>query len=180
MATAFRPPRLLLPLLAALGTVGLGALALSASPTPHAPEAGRPRAGEGRLVGRFGHGEAISRLLVLDSAQSAKAAELVARLRSDIAPIRDSRRTLRERLRTELDAPNPNAEAIGRLILDRHSNRGAIRSALERFDQDLSAMLRPEQLARYQEWKDRRAARRTERREHGRRGGPDGPERRPL
>lgn len=174
MTSAFRRPRLLLPLLATLGTVGLGALALSASPTPHATDRGR--AARGTPLGRLGNGEAISRLLVLDPAQSAQVAGLVARLRNDVSPLRESRRTLRERLRNEMDASTPNAEAIGRLVLDARAGRGAIRSALERFDRDLSALLRPEQLARYQEWKDRREARR----DHGRRGAFDGSERRPL
>ncbi len=175
-----RRPRFLLPLLATAGILSLGALALAASPTPRSADRPIP----GRHLGRFGHGEAITRLLVLDTAQSAKATELVARLRSDLAPIRDSRRTTRERLRTELESARPNAETIGRLVLDSRSSRGAVRSALERFDQDLSAMLRPEQLTRYKEWKDRRFRHRggdrlRERfRGHSRdglRGGPDGP-----
>jgi Spy/CpxP family protein refolding chaperone len=122
------------------------------------------------MAGRFGHGEMISRLLVLDSSQNEKVADLVARLRGEVSPLRDSHRALRVQLEAEMAAPKPDAERIGRLMLEMRSGRGTLRSALERFDQDLSALLRPEQLARYQEWKERHPRLLRGERGRGRRG----------
>ncbi len=185
--------RFLLPLLGTLGLLAaLGVVASNASPTT--PAADRPRPPRGaladRMAGRFGHGERISRLLVLDSSQSEKVADLVARLRGEVSPLRDSRRALRVQLEAEMAASKPDPERIGRLVLEMRSGRGTLRTALQRFDQDLSALLRPEQLARYQEWKERhprllRGERGRgdfrERRERGGRrgaiGAPDSPDR---
>ncbi len=179
MTPALRPPRFTLFLLGALVVLALGVVALNASPTPWAPDridrADRP-------AGRLGHGERISRYLVLDREQSAKVADLVAQLRGEVSPLRDSRRELRTQLEAEMAAPKPNAERIGQLMLQMRSGRGTVRSALERFDQSLSALLRPEQLARYQEWKLRHprllSGERGRRERGGRRGAleaPDGP-----
>ncbi|HXU31583.1 MAG TPA: periplasmic heavy metal sensor [Thermoanaerobaculia bacterium] len=191
MTPNFRRRRFLPALLGALGLLAvLGAVASNASPTQEAPNrADRPHRGgladrtADRTAGRFGHGERISRFLVLDSSQSAKVADLVARLRGEVSPIRESHRATRARLEAEMAAPQPDAERIGRLVLEMRSRRGTVRTALERFDQDLSALLRPEQLARYQEWKQRhprlsgergRGSQR-ERRERGGRRGAAGP-----
>lgn len=175
MTPKLRHPRFLLTSLCTLAVLGtFGVVASNASTTGEA-------ANRTRRVDRFGHGERISRLLVLDSSQRAKVADLVTRLRGEVSPIRESHRKLRAQLKAEIAAPTPDAERIGRLMLDLHSSRGTVRSALERFDQDLSALLRPEQLARYQDWKQRhprlsgergRGGHRglRERREHGRHG----------
>ncbi len=165
-----RPSRFRRPLLSALGLLAVlgvtGVVASNASPTPGASDhAERSRRGladrmagraAGRWAGDFGHGERISRFLVLDISQSAKVAGLVARLRGEVSPLRESHRALRSQLKAEMAAPQPDPERIGRLMLELRSGRGTVRSALERFDQDLSALLRPEQLARYQDWKERR------------------------
>jgi len=149
MTPALRPSRFTLPLLGALVVLVLGVVASNASPTQWASNrADRP-------AGRFGHGERISRLLVLDREQSAKVADLIARLRGEVSPLRDSRRALRVQLEAEMAAPKPDPERIGRLVLEMRSSRGTLRTALQRFDQDLTSLLRPEQLARYQEWKEK-------------------------
>ena len=149
MTPTLRRPRFLLPLLGFLVVLALGVVALNASPTPWKLDRTH------RTTGRLGHGERISRLLVLDREQSAKVADLVARLRGEMSPLRDSRRELRAQLKAEMDSPKPDPERIGRLVLEMRSGRGGLRTALQRFDQDLSALLRPEQLARYQEWKEK-------------------------
>lgn len=194
MTPALRRPRFLRTVLGALALLTvLGVVAMSASPTPPWASARTERPYRGdladRAAGRFGHGERISRFLVLDSSQSEKVADLVARLRGEVSPLRDSRRALRVQLDAEMAAPKPDPERIGRLVLEMRSGRGGLRTALQRFDQDLSALLRPEQLARYQEWKlrhprllsgERGRRDRGERREHGGRRGafgtPDGPD----
>jgi Spy/CpxP family protein refolding chaperone len=168
-------------LLAALGVVASNAS--PSYPTSEDPHPARGAVGD-RMAGRFGHGERISRFLVLDTSQSAKVADLVARLRGEVSPLRDSRRALRVQLEAEMAAPKPDPERIGRLVIEMRSGRGTLRTALQRFDQDLSALLRPEQLARYQDWKQRHprllsGERGRERRERGGRRGafgtPDGP-----
>ena len=190
-----RLPRISRPLLSALGLLAvLGVASLYASPTPGASagasdRADRPRRGAladrmaGRTAGSIGHGERISRLLVLDSSQSAKVAGLVARLRGEVAPLREAHRALRGQVKAELAAPQPDAERIGRLVLELRSGRGTVRSALQQFDQDLIALLRPEQLARYQDWKERhpRLSGERDRGDRSRRGRRDGQEgNRPL
>ena len=180
MTSAPPRPRYLLPLSTVLAVLAVGVLALYASPTPRFA-ADRDLSSRGPLAGRFGHGEAISRFLVLDPTQTARVTELVARLRNDVSPLRGSRRTLRDQMRAELESPQPNAAKIGELVIQAHSSRGALRSALQRFDKDLAAMLRPEQMTRYQEWKERRfhSGDRWRGRFGGRRGGsprnPGGP-----
>lgn len=163
MTPTLRPPRFRRSLLCALGLLAvLGVVASNASPTHEPSNRGdRHRRGAladrmaGRLAGNIGHGERISRLLVLDSSQSAKVADLVARLRGVVSPLRESHRALRDQVAAEMAAPQPDAERIGRLMLEMRSGRGTVRTALQRFDQDLAALLRPEQLSRYQEWKQR-------------------------
>ncbi len=184
MTQILRKPRFVFSLLGALAVFALlGAVASNASPTAQgaADRAGRshtrdradrserPRRG----LGRLGRGEVISRYLVLDEAQSAKVTELVEQLREEVSPLRGSRKTAREQIRAELDATRPDAEKVGQLVIQAHASRGDLRTALTRFDQDLSALLRPEQLTRYQEWKKNHPRllsgerRRGGRREHG-------------
>ncbi|HEV7672346.1 MAG TPA: periplasmic heavy metal sensor [Thermoanaerobaculia bacterium] len=179
MTPPLRPHRFTLTLLGALVVLALCVVASNASPTPWTPDRSDRPAGR---FGGLGHGERISRLLVLDREQSAKVADLVAQLRGEMSPLRDSRRELRTQLKAELAAPKPDAERIGQLVLQMRSGRGTLRSALSRFDQNLSALLRPEQLARYQEWKLKHprllSGERGRRERGGRRGAleaPDGP-----
>ncbi len=185
-------PRFLFPLLGALGVFALvGVVASYASISADGQGLAGHRTGgtasdKADRGGRFGHGEAITRYLALDSAQSAKVADLVEQLRTDMSPLRESRRALRQQVKAELDSPQPDALRIGQLMIQVRSGRGTLKSARERFDQQLSALLTEDQLTRYQEWKQAHPrllsgarGRREGRRERGGRTapGPDGNDR---
>ncbi|MEP7009814.1 MAG: hypothetical protein ABJC13_05785 [Acidobacteriota bacterium] len=159
MTRTLRRPRFLLPLLGTLGVFALvGVVASHASISADsqglaAHRTGRSASDKADRGRRFGHGEAITRYLALDSTQSAKVADLVEQMRTDMSPLRESHRSLRLQLKAELDAPQPDAQRIGQLMIQVRSGRGALKSALEQFDQQLSTLLTEDQLARYQEWK---------------------------
>ena len=143
MTSAIRRPRFLLSI-GALGLLAaLGVVASNASPTT--PTSDRPRSPQSavadRTAGRFGHGERISRFLVLDNSQSEKVADLVARLRGEVSPLRDSRRALRVQLKAEMAAPKPDPERIGRLVLEMRSGRGTLRTALQQGGEGLVELL---------------------------------------
>ncbi len=174
MTATTRRPRNLLPILGALAALTLvGVVASSATPTA-SDHPRHTRSGD-RAAGRFGHGEAISRFLVLDAAQSATVADLVGKLRTEVSPLRGTHRALRSQLLAELGASKPDALRIGKLMIQARASRGDMRSALSRFDQDLRALLRPEQLARYQEWKQKHPRLLSGERGRGRRGEQRGP-----
>ncbi len=170
----------LLPILGAFAALNLAGVVASIA-TPTASEHPRHVRSGDRGAGRFSRGEAISRFLVLDAAQSATVAELVGKLRTEVSPLRDTHRALRGQLKAELGASKPDALRIGELMIQARASSGDLRSALSRFDHDLGSLLRPEQLARYQEWKERHPRLLPGERGRARRGGqrgsgaPDGP-----
>ena len=136
-------PRATLPFLALSALLALGALGLSRT----ALAKGEPRPSGGGRV------EAIVRALALDEAQTAKLQELAATLKSQVEPLREERRDLRQQLEAEMAAAAPNTERVGRLTLALRDGREKARAALGDFDRSFSALLTPDQLSRYQELK---------------------------
>ncbi len=97
---------------------------------------------------------ALARYLRLTPAQVTAAQQLQANLRTVLEPLRANEKQLREALRAELDAATPNACEVGDALLAVRANEERIKDALENYDRQFSALLTPEQLARYEALKE--------------------------
>jgi Spy/CpxP family protein refolding chaperone len=97
---------------------------------------------------------ALARYLKLTPAQVEAAKKLQQELKAAVDPLREAQKDLREDLRTELEAASPNACEVGEAALALHANREQIRAEVEKFDTKFSALLTPEQLARYEALKE--------------------------
>jgi Spy/CpxP family protein refolding chaperone len=97
---------------------------------------------------------ALARYLQLTPAQVAAAQKLQADLKAEVEPLRENGKQLRDALKAELDATSPNACKVGDALLAVRANEQKIKDALEEFDQKFSALLTPEQLARYEALKE--------------------------
>ena len=96
----------------------------------------------------------LARYLRLTPEQVLQQRQLVQALRADLDPLREQRRALREDLRAALDGGSPDACAVGAIVVDLSELRGQIRAELEEFDDAFSAILTPQQLARYEALKE--------------------------
>lgn len=120
---------------------------------PFAAEA--QRGGASRDPGAILHNpRALARYLRLTPEQVTAAQRLQADLRADLEPLRANEKQLREALRTQVEAANPNACSVGQALLAVRANEEAIRDAVEEYDRQFSALLTPEQLARYEALKE--------------------------
>lgn len=97
---------------------------------------------------------ALARYLQLTPAQIAAAQKLQADLKAELEPLRENGKQLRDALKAELDAASPNACKVGDALLAVRANEQKIKDALEEYDQKFSALLTPEQLARYEALKE--------------------------
>ncbi|HEV2851793.1 MAG TPA: periplasmic heavy metal sensor [Thermoanaerobaculia bacterium] len=97
---------------------------------------------------------ALARYLQLTPAQVTVAQKLQADLKAQLEPLRANGKQLRDTLKAELDAAVPNACKVGDALLAVRANEDKIKDALEDFDQKFSALLTPEQLARYEALKE--------------------------
>ena len=96
----------------------------------------------------------LARYLRLTPEQVQQQRQLVQALRADVEPLREQRKALREDLRAALEGGSPDACAVGAIVVDLSELRGQIRGELEEFDDAFSAILIPEQLARYEALKE--------------------------
>jgi Spy/CpxP family protein refolding chaperone len=97
---------------------------------------------------------ALARYLRLTPAQVETFRQLRQELQNTVQPLREQQRELREQLYDQLEAASPNACAIGETSIDVHEIGEQIRAAVEHFDDEFSAILTPEQLARYEALKE--------------------------
>lgn len=104
--------------------------------------------------------------LDLTAEQKAAAEDLREQARAELEPLHEQVRTQWEQLRTMLDADNPDATAVGQRLIAIHQQRDEIRTRLESYGQRFAALLTPEQLAKWENFKELR---------HARRPGHDGP-----
>lgn len=120
---------------------------------PFAAEA--QRGGASRDPGAILHNpRALARYLRLTPEQVTAAQQLQTSLRATLEPLRASEKQLREDLRAELDAATPNACGTGEALLAVRANEERIKDALRDYDARFSALLTPEQLARYEALKE--------------------------
>jgi Spy/CpxP family protein refolding chaperone len=125
-------------------------IALLALPFAAQAQRGAPRDADAILH----NPRALARYLRLTPDQVAAAQRLQADLRADLEPLRANEKQLREALRTQVEAANPNACSVGQAFLAVRANEEAIRDAVEEYDRQFSALLTPEQLARYEALKE--------------------------
>jgi Spy/CpxP family protein refolding chaperone len=93
---------------------------------------------------------ALARYLRLTADQTAATQKLAADLKATVEPLRQQEKQLREAFETAVSAPNANACDVGQAALSVHANHEKIKAALDDFDRKFSALLTPEQLARYE------------------------------
>ena len=96
----------------------------------------------------------LARYLRLTPEQVQQQRQLVQALRADVEPLREQRRPCARSLRAALEGGSPDACAVGAIVVDLSELRGQIRGELEEFDDAFSAILTPEQLARYEALKE--------------------------
>lgn len=134
-------------------------------PGPRGGEGPGPRAGHGPGHGPRGFLPPPG-YLDLTEEQKAAAEALREQARAEIEPLREQIRAQREQLHTLLDASNPDAAAVGQLVIGTHALHEQIRTLIESYEQRFAALLTPEQLTKWENFKELR-------RPH--RGGPWGP-----
>lgn len=110
---------------------------------------------------------AIAEYLGLTDQQKASWRALEGKHREQLQPLRDEGRELRLKLRTALEAETPDAAAVGEATLALKAHREKAREQRKAFEQELRALLSPEQQQKLDAMK---AARRSLGRGRGHRG----------
>ena len=105
----------------------------------------------------------LARYLRLNETQAGTLRELLSQLHATVRPLAQQQKELYEELYEALEAASPDACAIGNIRIDIYELGEQIRDAYQAFDTAFSAILTPEQLARYEALKE--AARRFGRRD---------------
>ncbi len=151
-----------------LGVVVLGVTLAAGIPTMAGPEGERRPGGPqgsgpgGRDGGRHLHW--LAEELGLTDEQEANWKALHEQNRTEMEPLRQEGRELREKLRASVEAPNPDPQAVGVATLALEQHRKAVEAAQKAFRERLSAVLTPEQKTKLEALKAQRHERR----------GPDG------
>lgn len=119
------------------------------------PLAAQARQGQGRNPDAIlRNPRALARYLQLTPEQAQTLNQLWRELQADVEPLREQGKTLREALRDELQAEPANACEVGAAALAVQENGDRIRAELEEFDTKFSAILTPEQLAKWEALKE--------------------------
>jgi Spy/CpxP family protein refolding chaperone len=116
---------------------------------PLVAQAGPP--GPGELLR---NPRALARYLKLTPAQVTTYRQLLDQLEAKLKPLRAEQKTLRKDLYDALEAATPNACSIGDIAIDIHEVGEKSKAALHEFDVAFSAILTPEQLAKYEALKE--------------------------
>ena len=98
--------------------------------------------------------KALARYLKLTPAQIETQKQLVQTLHNTTKPLYEQIEPLEDQLHTQLDAASPDACAVGNTVVQIDALRDQIRAAREDFDEAFSAILTPEQLAKYEALKE--------------------------
>jgi Spy/CpxP family protein refolding chaperone len=97
---------------------------------------------------------ALARYLKLTPAQVETTKQLLQTLHNTTKPLYQQIEPLEEQRRSQLDEASPDACAVGSTVVQIDALRDQIRGAREDFDDAFSAILTPEQLAKYEALKD--------------------------
>jgi Spy/CpxP family protein refolding chaperone len=96
----------------------------------------------------------LARYLKLTPDQTKTLQQLAQDLQQTVKPLAEAGKPLRETFYADLDAANPNPCTVGQDALALHENREKIKAAFVDFDRRFSAILTPEQLAKYEALKE--------------------------
>jgi Spy/CpxP family protein refolding chaperone len=118
---------------------------------PLLAEAARPPQNPGAILR---NPRALARYLKLTAEQAATFKTLREELQADLKPLQDQLKPLQDQLKTQLAADSPDACAVGQTTVALDAVRDDIRAAYEEFDTAFSAILTPEQLAKYEHLKE--------------------------
>lgn len=133
----------------------LGLVALAAVLST-APVRAQEEEGDNKAIAQFlKNPQVLVRALRLTAAQTATLRTLATASRTAIRPIGNEIKDLSEQIRDGLNAANPDACAVGALLVTRHGKYEDVEVLLQDFDDDFSAILTPEQLLKYDALKDR-------------------------
>ncbi len=102
----------------------------------------------------FRNPRALARFLKLTPEQTATFKQLYNQLQQTLKPIREQQKALYEELHAQLDQENPDPCAVGATQIALYEGREDIRAAFETFDTAFSAILTPEQLAKWETLKE--------------------------
>lgn len=92
----------------------------------------------------------LARYLQLTPDQITASQKLFTDLKATLAPLHQQEQTLRTAFETAVAAPNANPCDVGQAALAVHANDEKIKAALDDFDKKFSALLTPDQLAKYE------------------------------
>lgn len=128
------------------------------------------QAGRHGRMGRHGFfGPRLIRALDLSEEQIKQAREIRENTRRQVQPLAEEQRALRQELRTALEGEAPSSEAVGSIVISLHQNRQQVRDLHQQALTDFEAILTPEQLERFQQFRERRQDRRFGPRHRGNR-----------
>src|SRR4051812_20794299 len=131
-----------LVLTALLGTLALPTMAATAPPPPSSTDVN----GADNILH---HPRALARFLHLSADQASQLNGFWNTLQTAEQSLRQARVPLCQQLRAALGVTAPNPTTVGTDVLALVGNKGEIRSAREAFDTSFSAILTPDQLAKY-------------------------------
>ncbi len=144
--------------LAIAALLALSALPLLAQPPGPPPGAGgRGAQGPGADAGRFPLGP-IARFLDLTADQVDQTKALLDTLRATVQPLREQEQTLHQQLADLLAGANPDAAAVGALVIQIQGVRDQVKAAREDFETAFTALLTPSQADRWAILKEVRQA----------------------
>lgn len=89
--------------------------------------------------------------LNLTAEQQASAKQLFADLKAKMAPVHQAQQQLHTQLKAALAAPNPDAAAVGQLVISMHQGRTQLKPVMDAFHQQFEALLTPDQLTQYKQ-----------------------------
>jgi Spy/CpxP family protein refolding chaperone len=92
----------------------------------------------------------LARYLHLTPDQITASQKLFTDLKAALDPLRQQEQTLRDAFEAAVSAANANPCDVGQAALAVHANQVKIKAALDDFDTKFSALLTPDQLARYE------------------------------
>ena len=96
----------------------------------------------------------LAQFLKLTPEQVTQSQALYTTLSNTLRPLHDQEKALRDQLATELAKPSPDACTVGGYVVQIKGVVGQVAAALHTFDTAFSAILTPEQLAKYNALKD--------------------------